>query len=74
MKQYHILVTGFEISRNTREGKQIGTTNLRHYRYEIDTHTLKQDGGSWKVYKGNEFLSAFPVNATMILTEDVEEK
>jgi len=74
MKQYHVLVTGFEISKNNREGKTVGTTNLRHYRYDVDTHTLKQETGAWKVYKGNEFVAAYPVNAAMILTEEVEEK
>jgi hypothetical protein len=74
MKQYHVLVTGFEISKSNREGKSVGTTNLRHYRYDIETHTLKQDGGAWKVYRGNDFVAAYPVNACMILSEDVDEK
>jgi len=67
MKQYHVLVSGFEISKKGQKEP----TKLRHYRYDLEAHSLKQEGEAWLVKKGNEMLAAFPCSSTMILVEDV---
>lgn len=74
MKQYHILVTGFELTKQGKNANESRTTGLRHYRYDVDTHTITNENGAYSVKKGKEFLGSFPVPHTMILVEDVEAK
>ena len=74
MKQYHILVTGFELTKQGKNVNESRTTGLRHYRYDVDSYAITVDNGAWLVKRGKEFISAFPVSHTMILVEDVEVK
>jgi hypothetical protein len=75
MKQYHILVTGFELTKLGKIPNESRTTGLRHYRYDVDSHQVKAENNSWIVTtKCKELLAAFPVSHTMILVEDVENK
>jgi hypothetical protein len=74
MKQYHILVTGFELTKQGKNPNESRTTGLRHYRYDVDGHQITSENGAWSVKKGKEFVSAFPISHTMILVEDVEKE
>jgi len=74
MKQYHILVTGFELTKQGKNSNESRTTGLRHYRYDLDTHQIKSENNSWTVTKGKELLAVFPASHTMILIEDVEKE
>lgn len=71
-KQYHVLVSGFEINRG--KDRDRNTTDLRHYRFDVDTFTLSNEGGAWSVRQGKELKASFPVQNTMILVEEVEDK
>jgi hypothetical protein len=73
-QQYHILVVGFELTKQNKSSSESRTTGLRHYRYDLDSHQVAAEGGAWIVKKGKEFISAFPVPHTMILVEDVKEE
>jgi len=74
MKQYHVLVSGFEITKTNRDGKSM-TTNLRHYRYNQDAFTMKNESGSWQVFDERKtFVAGYPVEKTMVLVEDAQER
>lgn len=72
--QYHVLVVGFKLEKRGRDGGDTRETDLRHYRYDQSTYSLISENGAWVVRNGKTFVAAFPVNNTMILVEEVEQK
>jgi hypothetical protein len=73
MKQFHVLARGFELNKTGKDNSS-RTTELRHYRYDMDSHTCIAENGAWVIKMGKELKAAFPVANTMILVEEVEEK
>jgi hypothetical protein len=70
--QYHVLVKGFNIKEKKNE--DYVDTDLRHYRFLVTEHSFKNENGAYTFYKGKEFVGSFPVNATMVLYEQVKEQ
>lgn len=72
--QYHVIVRGFDKTVRDREGKIKGNTEIRHYRYDLDTFTMTLVDGAYKFSAGKESRAFFPVNATMVLVEEEKER
>jgi hypothetical protein len=81
--QFHILVVGFELEKRGRDISREGDlrktvtesrkTELRHYRYDISTHTLSNENNAVVIRNGKQYVAQFPVANTMVLVEEVEK-
>ena len=78
MKQIHVLLKGFELSRKNsyKANDQFEKTELRHYRYDCDLFEESEGVNSLiiKEKKSKKNVAYFPAEYTTILIEDKQEE
>ncbi len=71
--EYHVLVKGFNLKE--KKNDNFVDTDLRHYRFPLPEYSFILKEGAYQFYRGKDkdFAGSFPVNATMVLPEQVKE-